>query len=268
MPANSLVRLHVPAVAYTAETVNATVAQHVRAGDATSRATVYDAAATMCVGLGATSATVGNTTAALLRFFVASPASVQSAVLRLQLSSVSAGLSAHMPMVLYVTTDSSWTAGTATWDSLSATATSPLKLHPPAGAPTGWAYDALAKTFVNYAHTGLEVAGHVTLAAGTAAGAQSGVKMVDVTSAVRAVAATGGIVNLLLVRTMRNNAETSTGTTPCRWTASTPAPWPASTLPRRAPRPHAPAAARVSARARAPPICCCCCCTSSKQHPV
>lgn len=203
--AESLLRLRVPAVPVTQLVINASAAVHVR--PSTLKSTNYASSAEMCVGSSVTT-TLADTWVAAMRFEVPSPASVTSAVLRLTLSSLSSALTANMPMLLLGISANSWAASNVTWAALSGTA-GPLKPHPPSGAASTFKLDSIRANFINYAHPGLSVVGHITLPSGlTTAQAGGLVKQVDVTPFVRS---STGPVSLLLARPFRNNAETAAG---------------------------------------------------------
>lgn len=150
------------------------------------------------------------TWATVLRFDVARPAGVTSAVLRLQVSSLSAPLAEDMPMLLLGVASGAWAHGDVTWAALSR-AGGPLLPHPPQGADAAWLFDSVAKNPVNWGHAGLAVAGHVTLPAGmSTAGAAGAVRQVDVTPFVRA---STGPVSFILLRHFRNNQEAGASST-------------------------------------------------------
>jgi hypothetical protein len=121
---DNLVRLTVPAVASTLRNVTATHAVHVRAG--TNSGTNYGTLTTMCVG--SSSATHTSTYASVMRFSVANPSTLTSAVLALTVSSLSATLTENMPMLLLGIKDNSWTSTSATWTSLTGEHPSVLQL--------------------------------------------------------------------------------------------------------------------------------------------
>ena len=161
------------------------------------------------------------------------PASVQSAVLRLEVDRQEyRELATPMPLVLYAANGRLWPRD-LTWDALTfrgfwyntgfvgaAGEFFQLRVHPPPGVNDDvsvydqWRYDAIAKTFLNYHPTGMAVAGHVTPPTDPIPGADPawGTQLVDVAAAVRAAPAFGdGSVSFLLVRAVRHNAEAASG---------------------------------------------------------
>lgn len=111
---DNLVRLTIPAAPVTLSTVTAAATTHVRAGSNSN--TAYSSLAATCVG--SNSGTHTNTYASVMRFTVTNPSTITSAVLRLTVSSLSASLTANMPMLLLAIPDNGWTPATATWTSL------------------------------------------------------------------------------------------------------------------------------------------------------
>lgn len=205
---DELVRIKVPVAgaAVVQSTVVARGSAHVRAGSSSN--TNY-AATTMCVGSSKT--THASSYASVMQFTVANATNVTSAVLRLTVSSLSAALSANMPMQLLGFANTAWSPTAITWNGL-VTNGGPLLTHPPAGSATSWDWDKVAENPINWNSPGLTILGHVTLPSGlSTSAAVSRQQAVDVTEYVRA--APGSAASFLLLRPVRNNLETATGDT-------------------------------------------------------
>lgn len=165
---NTLVRFTIPAASATLRNISAVQAGQVRASTLSS--TNYNSSVTMCVGTHSTTHT--NTYATAMRFSVSNPANITYAVVRLTASSVSTSLTTSMPLLLLAIRDSTWTSANVTWNALAGPGSGPLLPHPPTAS--GWVVNSVAKNFINWNSTGIQIAGHVTIPPVTTTGAAGG----------------------------------------------------------------------------------------------
>jgi len=165
---NTLVRFTIPATSATLRNISAVQAGQVRAS--TLNATNYNSSVTMCVGTHSTTHT--NTYVTAMRFSVSNQTNITYAVVKLTVSSVSASLTTSMPLLLLAIRDNTWTSANVTWNALAGSGAAPLLPHPPTAS--GFVLDSVAKNFINWNSTGIQIAGHVTIPPVTTTSAAGG----------------------------------------------------------------------------------------------